>query len=102
MPRAEHCEGGRREGGERVPPPFLVLVMSCLLKVCLLVRRSLISLGPGAEGRSYYLGGGSLLRLPPRAELRAAEADEERTPVQRGSADLDRDHASKLRIRIIQ
>eukprot|EP00962_Isochrysis_galbana_P028256 scaffold8901_cov115-Isochrysis_galbana.AAC.7 len=54
----------------------------------------------GAEGHSHYLGGGSLLRLPPRAELRAA--DEERTRrVQRGSADLVRDHASKLRIRII-
>eukprot|EP00962_Isochrysis_galbana_P016570 scaffold4750_cov140-Isochrysis_galbana.AAC.9 len=49
--------------------------------VCLLVRRSLLSLGPGAEGRSHYLGGGGgswfALRLPPRAELRAA--DEERT-----------------------
>eukprot|EP00962_Isochrysis_galbana_P030601 scaffold9927_cov118-Isochrysis_galbana.AAC.6 len=40
--------------------------------VCLLIRRSLLSLGPGAEGRSYYLGGGSPLRLPPRAGLRAA------------------------------
>eukprot|EP00962_Isochrysis_galbana_P056820 scaffold28954_cov144-Isochrysis_galbana.AAC.3 len=56
--------------------------MSCLLKVCLLIRRSLLSLGPGAEGRSHYLGGGSPLRLPPRAELRAA--DEERTRVSRG------------------
>eukprot|EP00962_Isochrysis_galbana_P035916 scaffold12338_cov119-Isochrysis_galbana.AAC.5 len=31
--------------------------------VCLLVRRSLLSLGPGAEGRSQYLGGGSPLPL---------------------------------------
>eukprot|EP00962_Isochrysis_galbana_P035839 scaffold12300_cov132-Isochrysis_galbana.AAC.12 len=68
--------------------------------VCLLVRRSLLSLGPGAEGRSHYLLRWWLaLRLPPRAELRAA--DEERTRVQGGSADLVRDHASRLRIRII-
>eukprot|EP00962_Isochrysis_galbana_P047138 scaffold19177_cov125-Isochrysis_galbana.AAC.2 len=33
--------------------------------VCLLVRRSLLSLGAGAEGRSHYIGGGSPLRLPP-------------------------------------
>eukprot|EP00962_Isochrysis_galbana_P039940 scaffold14414_cov114-Isochrysis_galbana.AAC.1 len=62
-------------------------------------RCSRLALGPGAEGRSHYLGGGSLLRLPSRAELRAA--NEERTRVQRGSADLVRDHASRLRIRII-
>eukprot|EP00962_Isochrysis_galbana_P004832 scaffold1321_cov97-Isochrysis_galbana.AAC.2 len=49
--------------------------------LCLLVRRSLLSLGPGAEGRSHYLGW-LALRLPPRAELRAA--DEERTRVQGG------------------
>eukprot|EP00962_Isochrysis_galbana_P050127 scaffold21571_cov120-Isochrysis_galbana.AAC.4 len=53
-------------------------------RVCLLVRRSLLSLGPGAEGRSHYLGGGSPLRLPPRAGLRAADEDEERTRVSRG------------------
>eukprot|EP00962_Isochrysis_galbana_P003047 scaffold851_cov122-Isochrysis_galbana.AAC.5 len=41
------------------------------------------------------------LRLPPRAELRAADEDEERSRVQGGSADLVRDHASRLRIRII-
>eukprot|EP00962_Isochrysis_galbana_P021682 scaffold6402_cov110-Isochrysis_galbana.AAC.2 len=39
------------------------------------------------------------VRVSPRAELRAA--DEERTRVSRGSADLVRDHASKLRIKII-
>eukprot|EP00962_Isochrysis_galbana_P005174 scaffold1414_cov102-Isochrysis_galbana.AAC.3 len=50
--------------------------------VCLLVRRSSLSLGPRAEGRSHYLGGGSPLRLPPRAGLRAV--DEERTRVSRG------------------
>eukprot|EP00962_Isochrysis_galbana_P018630 scaffold5373_cov103-Isochrysis_galbana.AAC.1 len=65
MPRAEHCEGGRGKGGERVPSALSALVMmSCLLeglsreptwRVCLLVRRSLLSLGPGAEGRSHYV-----------------------------------------------
>eukprot|EP00962_Isochrysis_galbana_P005893 scaffold1586_cov116-Isochrysis_galbana.AAC.5 len=60
-------------------PPYCAFVGVLISRelVCLLVRRSLLSLGPGAEGRSHYLGVGSLLRLPPRAELRAA--DEERT-----------------------
>eukprot|EP00962_Isochrysis_galbana_P041186 scaffold15050_cov141-Isochrysis_galbana.AAC.1 len=36
-----------------------------LSQLCLLVRRSLLSLGPGAEERSHYLGGGSLYGCPP-------------------------------------
>eukprot|EP00962_Isochrysis_galbana_P011674 scaffold3290_cov123-Isochrysis_galbana.AAC.1 len=59
MPRAEHCEGGRGKGGERVPS-------------ALAARRRAQSL------LRWWLA----LRLPPRAELRAA--DEERTRVQRG------------------
>eukprot|EP00962_Isochrysis_galbana_P029609 scaffold9487_cov105-Isochrysis_galbana.AAC.9 len=83
MPRAEHCEGCRGKRGERVPPPLFVLRVVALRVLCPLVRRSLLSLGPGAEGRSHYLGGGSPFRLPPRPGLRAA--DEERTRVSKGA-----------------
>eukprot|EP00962_Isochrysis_galbana_P022884 scaffold6858_cov112-Isochrysis_galbana.AAC.6 len=91
----------RAESACRLPSYLCALVGVLISRelVCLLVRRSLLSLGPGAERSSHYLGGGSPLRLPPRAELRGA--DEERTRVSRGSADLVRDHASRLRIRII-
>eukprot|EP00962_Isochrysis_galbana_P000063 scaffold22_cov107-Isochrysis_galbana.AAC.1 len=72
-------------GGCWAFPPIVrlvgVLIPRELVLVCLFVRRSLLSLGPGAEGRSHYLGSGSPLRLPPRAELRAA--DEEKTQVLR-------------------
>eukprot|EP00962_Isochrysis_galbana_P019013 scaffold5522_cov129-Isochrysis_galbana.AAC.1 len=73
--------------------------MSCLLE-SVPPRSSLVALAWARRRRAQSLLRWWLaLRLPPRAELRAA--DGERTRVQRGSADLVRDHASRLRIRII-
>eukprot|EP00962_Isochrysis_galbana_P011832 scaffold3342_cov135-Isochrysis_galbana.AAC.5 len=73
--------------------------------VCLLVRRSLLSLGPGAEGRSHSVTTLVVARLygcpPEPGSIGLRAADEERTEFRGGSADLVRDHASKLRIRII-
>eukprot|EP00962_Isochrysis_galbana_P048849 scaffold20489_cov107-Isochrysis_galbana.AAC.2 len=77
MPRAEHCEGGRGKGGERVPSALSAVPP----------RSSLVALAWARRRRAQSLLRWWLaLRLPPRAELRAA--DEERTRVQRGSADL--------------
>eukprot|EP00962_Isochrysis_galbana_P026781 scaffold8345_cov121-Isochrysis_galbana.AAC.2 len=96
MPRAEHCEGGRGKGGGRYASAGVSISREL---VCLLVRRSLLSLGPGAEGRSHYLGGGSLYGCPP--ELSFEQRMRREHEFKGGSADLVRDHASRLRIRII-
>eukprot|EP00962_Isochrysis_galbana_P044089 scaffold16989_cov102-Isochrysis_galbana.AAC.1 len=73
MPRAEHCEGGRGKSGERVPSALLAVPP----------RSSLVALAWARRRRAQSLLRWWLaLRLPPRAELRAA--DEERTRVQGG------------------
>eukprot|EP00962_Isochrysis_galbana_P025589 scaffold7911_cov152-Isochrysis_galbana.AAC.2 len=67
MPCAEHCEGGRGTGGERVP-----FALSAVPP-----RSSLVALAWARRRRAQSLLRWWLaLRLPPRAELRAA--DEER------------------------